>query len=95
MQQLIISLISGAVGGNLAGALLKKLNLGPIGNSILGLLGGGLGGQLLHAIQGGTAATGTDAGSIIGNILSSGVGGGVLTAIAGYIKTNFISKKVN
>jgi hypothetical protein len=29
---LIISLVSGAVGGNVAGGVLKEQNLGPIGN---------------------------------------------------------------
>ena len=40
MPPLIIQLISGAVGGNIAGAILKQFNLGPIGNSIAGLIGG-------------------------------------------------------
>src|SRR5262249_34196256 len=44
---LIIQLVSGAVGGNIAGGLLKSLNLGPVGNSIAGIVGGGLGGQIL------------------------------------------------
>ena len=38
---LIIQLISGAVGGNVAGAAMKQYNLGTIGNSIAGLIGGG------------------------------------------------------
>jgi hypothetical protein len=38
---LIIQLVSGAVGGNVAGGLLKNLNLGTLGNSIAGILGGG------------------------------------------------------
>ena len=50
MLPLIIQLISGAVGGNVAGALMKNFNLGPIGNSIAGLIGGGLGGQLLSML---------------------------------------------
>jgi hypothetical protein len=37
MLPLIIQLISGAVGRNVAGALMKNLNLGPIGNSIADL----------------------------------------------------------
>lgn len=85
MQQIIISLISGALGGNAAGALLKKYNLGPLWNSVLGLLGGGLGGQILNLITG-AGGTSTSASSIIGNILSSGVGGGVLMSIVGFIK---------
>ena len=83
MQQIIISLISGLVGGNAAGALLKKLSLGPIGNSIVGLLGGGLGGQLLNLVTGSNA----DTESIIGSIASSVAGGSVLMAIVGFVKT--------
>ena len=50
MMQLVVSLISGGVGGNIAGALLKNFSLGPIGNTIVGLIGGGAGGQLLSAM---------------------------------------------
>ena len=35
---LIIQLISGAVGGNVAGAMMKNLSLGTLGNSIAGIL---------------------------------------------------------
>ncbi|HEX4849520.1 MAG TPA: hypothetical protein VFV08_01885 [Puia sp.] len=87
MQQIIISLISGALGGNAAGAIMKKFSLGPLWNSVLGILGGGLGGQILSMIQGGQAST-----SIIGNILSSGVGGGILMAIIGFIKGKVANK---
>ena len=44
---LIIQLVSGAVGGNVAGALMKKYSLGTLLNSIAGIVGGGIGGQLL------------------------------------------------
>lgn len=88
MQQIIISLISGALGGNVAGAILKKYSLGPLWNSVLGILGGGLGGHLLNMIQGGNAS----GGSVIGNILSSGVGGGILMAIIGFIKGKLTHK---
>ena len=40
IMQLIPSLISGAIGGYMAGAVLKN-NLGPAGNVIAGLIGGG------------------------------------------------------
>jgi uncharacterized membrane protein YeaQ/YmgE (transglycosylase-associated protein family) len=42
---LIIEAISGAVGGNVAGAAMKENNLGIVGNSIAGILGGGAGGM--------------------------------------------------
>ena len=38
---LIIQLISGAVGGNIAGAAMNQYSLGTVGNSIAGLIGGG------------------------------------------------------
>jgi len=47
MTQVIVALISGGVGGNIAGAVMKNLSLGAVGNTIVGLIGGGLGGQLL------------------------------------------------
>ena len=37
---LIVQLISGAVGGNVAGIALKQYDLGTIGNSIAGIIGG-------------------------------------------------------
>ena len=45
MEQLIIQLISGAVGGNVAGAAMKEKSLGTVGNSIAGIVGGVGGGQ--------------------------------------------------
>jgi hypothetical protein len=83
---LIIQLASGAVGGNAAGAGLKNYSLGTIGNSLVGILGGGLGGQLLNVLGVATAGGGMDLGSIVGDIASGGVGGGVLLVIIGIIR---------
>jgi uncharacterized membrane protein YeaQ/YmgE (transglycosylase-associated protein family) len=52
LTALIIQLISGAVGGNAAGAVSKNTSLGPIGDSIVGALGGGVGGQILSSVLG-------------------------------------------
>ncbi len=84
---LIIQLISGAFGGNLAGSLMKKFSMGTLGNSIAGILGGGIGGQLLSLLGVATGSGGMDIGSIIGSIASGGVGGGVLMAIIGMIRS--------
>ena len=54
---LIIQLIAGGVGGNIAGAALKQYDLGTIGNTIAGVIGGGVGAQLLGAVLGGGAGT--------------------------------------
>ena len=56
MEQLIISLIAGAAGGNGIAKILKNLDLGPLGNSIAGIIGGGLGQQILGALLGGGGA---------------------------------------
>ena|SRR5688572_14433199 len=92
---LIIQLICGALGGNITGKLFKNIDLGTLGNSIAGILGGGLGGQLLNALGlfGGTQGGSLDLASIIGNIASGGVGGGVLMAIIGLIKSRMATAK--
>jgi hypothetical protein len=95
MIPLIIQLISGAVGGNIAGAILKNLNLGPIGNSIAGIVGGGVGGQLLNMVissagasaVGGAASSGLDLSSILSSVGGGGVGGAIVMAIVGLIKS--------
>ncbi|WP_051078205.1 hypothetical protein [Legionella shakespearei] len=85
---LIISLISGVAGGNVAGTLAKKESLGAIGNSLTGLIGGGLATylakamDLLQQVQG----SGVDVGALLGNVGTGGVGGAVLMLIVGYIK---------
>jgi uncharacterized membrane protein YeaQ/YmgE (transglycosylase-associated protein family) len=83
---LIIQLVCGAAGGNIAGALMKKYNLGTLGNSIAGIVGGFGGGQLLGMIGANAAGGGLDVGSIIKSVVGGGVGGGVLMAIIGLIK---------
>lgn len=93
----IINLISGAVGGNIAGGLLKDYSLGTLGNSIAGIVGGAAGGQILNMLMGGGAApaagTGSmDIGSIIGNIAGSGIGGAILMFIVGLIKNAMAPK---
>lgn len=90
MLATIISLASGALGGNLAGSLLKKYSMGTALNSIVGILGGGLGSVVLGAISpelGSAAASeGMDLSSILGSVAGGGVGGGVLMTIIGLIK---------
>jgi uncharacterized membrane protein YeaQ/YmgE (transglycosylase-associated protein family) len=97
----IISLISGAAGGNIAGASMPEKNLGTLGNTIAGLLGGGVGQFILKALGvlattqvAGTPATGNelDIASILASIGAGGVGGGALTAIVALVK-DMLQKK--
>ena len=85
---LIIQLIAGAIGGNAVGAGMKNVDLGTLGNTIAGALGGAGGGTLLTALlpmlQG--AAGNVDIGALVGQAVGGGVSGAVLTAIVGLLK---------
>lgn len=83
---LIIQLVSGAVGGNLAGGILKNFSLGTLWNSVVGILGGGLGGQLLGMLGMGGGGGGMDLMGIVSQVAAGGAGGGVLLGIVGMIK---------
>ena len=84
---LIIEAISGAVGGNVAGAAMKENSLGTVGNSIAGILGGGLGGMILQSIMGSAATGGSlDLTTILSNVAGGSVGGAILMAVVGIIK---------
>ena len=85
---LIIQLVAGAVGGIVAGNAMKQFDLGTFGNSIAGIVGGGIGGQLLSMALGSGAAAGggMDVGSIVAQIAGGGVGGGALIVIIGLIR---------
>jgi hypothetical protein len=65
------------VGGNAVGAALKDYNLGSLGNTIAGALGGVGGGQLLLAAMpaiAGAAGGSLDVGAIISQIVGGGAG---------------------
>lgn len=98
LVNLIISLLSGAAGGNVAGKAAPSVDLGTLGNTVAGLIGGSAGGWILQALNligsvaaasGATeAAHGLDLGGILANIGGSGIGGAILTAIVGLIKNS-------
>jgi len=91
---LIIEVISGAVGGNVAGAAMKENSLGTVGNSIAGVVGGGLGGTVLQTVMGTAAAGGgsMDLTTILSNVAGGGVGGAILMAVVGIIKNKMAAK---
>ena len=94
ITSLIVEAVSGAVGGNVAGAAMKEKSLGAIGNSIAGIVGGGLGGTILQTVMGTAAAGGgsLDLTTILTNVAGGGVGGAILMAIVGIIKNKMASK---
>ena len=88
--KLIIDLIAGALAGNGIAAAVKNADMGTAGNTIAGAIGGLGGGWILSALMPGAAAAagGLDIGGIITQIIGSGVGGAVLTAVVGMIKNS-------
>jgi len=91
---LIIQLIAGAVGGNVAGKANSKFDLGSAGNSIAGAIGGVVLGQIIERVTGGAvtadqaaaATQGLDIAGIITSLVGGGAGGAVLSAIIGMMK---------
>jgi uncharacterized membrane protein YeaQ/YmgE (transglycosylase-associated protein family) len=91
---LIIQLISGAIGGNAAGALSKDTSLGNLGNTIAGAVGGGVGGQILNSVLGlggAAAASGLDIGTIVSGFLTGGISGGITMLVLGFLRSRFAS----
>ncbi|GLQ52773.1 hypothetical protein [Devosia nitrariae] len=94
---LIVQLIAGGAGGNIIGQVAKQFSLGTTGNTIAGAVGGvaatWLAGYIpgLSGLVGGTAAAaaagGLDIGALVGQGVTGLVGGGLLTVIAGLVKS--------
>jgi hypothetical protein len=92
---ILVQLIAGGAGGNVIGQIVKSLNLGPAGNTIVGAIGGVVGTWLagripgLDSLVGAATTTGSlDMGALAGQGAAGLVSGGVLTAIAGLIKSS-------
>jgi uncharacterized membrane protein YeaQ/YmgE (transglycosylase-associated protein family) len=90
LMTVMIQLASGALGGNIAGALLGRFSLGALGNAIVGIVGGALGGQILWRLgvwgQGVASAPTLDIASIFWSIAGGVFGGGILLLIIGGIR---------
>ncbi len=84
---LIVQLILGAIGGNAAGAVAKDQSLGTAGNTIAGAVGGGVLGQILPAIIPSLAAAAGSGEINLQNIAGGGIGGIILTLVAGFIRS--------
>jgi len=92
MEQILINLVAGAIGGNVSGAAVKQYDMGAIGNTIAGLVGGGVLGQIIMLLWPAVSAAATsgsfDIGSILTQVVGGGVGGALLQVIAGAIKNS-------
>jgi hypothetical protein len=90
MEQLLINLVAGALGGVGAGKSSSTFDLGMVGNIISGLVGGGVVGQvatlMLPSIMAAAQSGNLSIGGIVSQAVASGAGGAILTAIIGAIK---------
>ncbi|HET8946774.1 MAG TPA: hypothetical protein VFQ07_07310 [Candidatus Polarisedimenticolia bacterium] len=90
LMAILIQLASGALGGNIAGAMLGRFGLGGIGNTIVGIVGGGLGAQVLWLlgiwVRGVASAPVLDLGAIFWSIAGGLMGGGILMLLVGGIR---------
>jgi uncharacterized membrane protein YeaQ/YmgE (transglycosylase-associated protein family) len=91
MESLIIQLVSGAVGGNVAGQLFKQYSLGTLGNTIAGVVGGGLGGQLLATLT--PSLMNGELAGYAGQAVGSGVGGLVVMFAVAVVKQMMAGRK--
>ena len=90
MEQILINLVAGALGGVGAGKASPTFDLGTAGNVISGLVGGGVLGQVvtlllpsvLAAVQSGNLSVS----GLISQAVAGGAGGAILTGIIGAIK---------
>jgi hypothetical protein len=84
---LVVELVAGAIGGNGIASAVKTLNLGTLGNSIVGAIGGAAGTSFLSIVVPALENVGhVDASAIAGQAVSGGVLGAVLTAIVAAIR---------
>ena len=90
MEQILINLVTGALGGVGVGKSSPTFDLGMIGNIISGLIGGGVLGQivtlLLPAITAAAQSGDLSIGGIISQAIAGGAGGAIFTAVIGAIR---------
>ena len=78
--------MAGAVGGNAVGKASPNFDLGTLGNTISGLVGGGVLGQLVTLLLPSLVSGNLDVSTIVTQLVGGGAGGALLTAIVGAIK---------
>jgi uncharacterized membrane protein YeaQ/YmgE (transglycosylase-associated protein family) len=95
MEQILINLVTGALGGVGAGKASPTFDLGMVGNIIAGLVGGGVLGQIITlawpSVVAAAQSGNLNVGGIISQVIAGGAGGAILTAIIGAIKNKAVA----
>jgi hypothetical protein len=90
---LLVELVGGAVGGNGIAAAAKNLDLGVLGNSLVGAIGGATGTSFLGIIIPALEAIGhVDIATLAGQAVGGGIFGAILTAVVAAIRNASASK---
>jgi hypothetical protein len=94
MEQVLINLVAGALGGVGAGKSSPTFDLGMIGNIISGLVGGGVLGQivtlLLPWIMAAAQSGNLSIRGIVSQAIAGGAGGAILTALIGATRAKLL-----
>ena len=88
IAQVVVMFLACGIGGLSAGGLVWKISMRPVDNFLCGVLGGGLGMNVLHAVQL-HAATGmgrVDAIGLLGQIAAGAIGGFILLTLVVLLK---------
>ena len=90
MEQILINLVAGALGGVGAGKASPTFDLGTAGNIVAGLVGGGVLGQIVTALLPSVVAAAQSGNLTVSGVVSQaiagGAGGAIVTALVGAIK---------
>jgi len=89
IASLILAAFAGALGGNILALSLKDVDLGILRNSIAGVVGGVVGGEILHTLMPSLAVMSAgriNIAVIAGQIVGGCAGGVVAMRLAGVIK---------
>ncbi len=86
MEQILINLVAGAVGGNAVGKASPAIDMGTILNSVTGVVGGGILGQLIPLVLPALMSGNLNISNIITQVIGGGAGGAILTALIGLVK---------
>lgn len=96
---LIVQLIAGIIGGNLIGGMAKRISLGFLGNSLIGIIGAFVAFQvsLMDRIGLDFGTLGTyvgpyDAGELLNRGAGGVIGGAILMTVFGLVKGALVSK---
>lgn len=81
MEALLIQLVSGSIGSAITGRVFKKISFSILNNFLLGIVGGGLSGQILSA-----GVNVINISAIFNSIISGLIGGIILILLAEIIK---------